>query len=111
MHKHFIEVIARWAAQKGYQISKEHKIPNGWVDLHLERDGVLTAVELSVTSTVEREMNNLLKCLREAYYRVVMLFLDDSLLQNFHDLIASKLNKEELDRVRVGSLNEFHRLI
>ena len=40
-----------------------------------------------------------------------MLFLDDSLLQNFHDLIASKLNKEELDRVRVGSLNEFHRLI
>jgi len=111
IHKHFTEVIARWAVEKGYKVSKEHNIQKGWVDLHLERDGKETAVELSITSTVDRELNNMKKCLEAGYTKVVSLFLDESLLQVFSEFLSKKLVDEERKKVEVGSLNEFHRVL
>jgi len=111
IHKHFTDVIGRWAAQKGYDVLKEHGLPGGWVDLHLGRDGQETAVEISVTSTVEREMNNLAKCLEAGYSRVVILFLDRSMPEDFRDRVKESLGDEERKKVEVGCLDEFHRLL
>ncbi len=50
VHKHFVEVVARWAERKGYQVSREHKIDQGWIDLCLIHHDQGIAIELSVTS-------------------------------------------------------------
>lgn len=111
VHKHFVEVIARWAAQKGYQITKEQKLEEGWVDLVLSREGQVTAIELSVTSTTEREINNLNKCLEAGYSRVVMLFLDRGVQQRYVNQIDQRFSGEERNKVVVGNINDFHELI
>jgi len=111
VHRHFAEIIAGWAEKQGYQISKEHGIDGGWVDLHLEREGMDTAVELSVTSTVEREMKNLKKCLVAGYSRILMLFVDKALLPDFRDLLMGELDDEEQNKVGVGSFNDFRSLL
>jgi len=47
----------------------------GAVDVHLEKDGKILAVEVSVTSTSDREIANISKCLDEGYDKVFCLFL------------------------------------
>jgi hypothetical protein len=111
VHKHFVEVIARWAMQKGYQIAKEYKLEEGWVDLVLSRDGQATAIELSVTSTAEREMNNMNKCLEAGYPRVVMLFLDRGVQQRYLNQVNELFPGEERKKVIVGNINDFHEVI
>jgi hypothetical protein len=111
LHKHFTEVVARWAEVKGYSVAREHRLDSGWVDLHLERDGQATAVELSVTSTAERELANLHKCLMAGYGRIVILFLDESARQSCQDLATTTVALPEHTTVEVGSLNDFHRLL
>ncbi len=105
LHKHFAEVIGRWAKEKDYHVSTEHQMPGGWVDLHLERDGQTTAVQLAVNSTVDREINNLRKCLEAGYSKVVTLFLDRSLLQSFQEVITKKLLDEEQKKIEAGGIS------
>ena len=56
-------------------------------------------------------MNNLAKCLEAGYSRVVILFLDRSMPEDFRDRVKESLGDEERKKVEVGCLDEFHRLL
>lgn len=110
IHKHFTYLISQWAAEKGYQVETEHQLEDGWVDLHLERDGEATALEVSISSTAEREIENLRKCLKAGYPRVVVLFLDETVLQDFQKQVSKQLSQGE-GEINSGSLNDFYHIL
>lgn len=111
IHQHFVEIIARYASEKGYQVAKEHRLSGGWVDLHLEREGQATAVEVSISSTSDRELSNLQKCLKAGYHRVLVLFLDEAVWEAFDDVLPKTLPQDQCTKVEAGKLKEFHRLL
>jgi hypothetical protein len=111
VHKHFASVIADWASQNGYQVTTEARLESGWVDLHLERAGQATAVEVSITSTPQREMKNIAKCLQQGYDGVVVLFLDRHTLEDAGRLLSLEFSDEELKKVTLGRLDEFYSLL
>ena len=69
------------------------------------------AVELSITSTVEREVTNVGKCLAAGYDNVLVLFLEESHIQACRDCLLAELSEVEQGKVKVESINAFHLVI
>ncbi|MBI4295203.1 MAG: type IV secretion system DNA-binding domain-containing protein [Chloroflexi bacterium] len=112
VHRYFMEVIARWGRDKGYQADTEHHLDGGaWVDVHLERDGKTIAVEVAITSTPERELNGAETRLAAGYSRVVVFFLDDDVFESCRGLLEKRFPEQERTKVTLGKLSEFHKVI
>lgn len=111
IHRYFQRLISDWAQAQGYVVDVEHPVGDGSVDVHLEQESIATAVELSVTSSAERELENMKKCFAAGYQRVIVLFLDNEERKTAEVLAKSNFSKEEIDRVSFGTLDRFDELI
>jgi len=67
--------VKELAEQHGFKATIEAPLPDGsgQVDVLLSRDGLQVAVEVSVTTPVEWEVENARKCLRAGYARVALV--------------------------------------
>lgn len=95
-HKRLQERVKRIGERKGFRATLEKSVleGKGSVDVELARDDLQVAVEITVTTSVAHECQNLRKCVDAGYKRVVLLTKTDG--------ERSKLEKE------IGeSLNEF----
>ena len=104
IHRHFQRLIADYARSRGYEALVEHHVPNGSVDVHLERDGKKTAVEVSVTSSAKHELKNVDKCVASGYDQVVVLFLDEKEMEKLRKLPSNARNSG----VIIGRLDRFY---
>jgi len=111
IHRHFQKVISDRARGHGYIVHTEHAIVGGSVDIHLEKEGVTTAVELSVTSNADRELDNIRKCLDVDYHRVVVLFLDNKERDKAEMLAKISLSEREMKKITFGRLDKFNEII
>jgi hypothetical protein len=74
-HRYLQSLVKELAEQVGLKATIEASLTNGagQVDVLLERDGVVAAVEISVSTTVEHERENLRKCLDAGYPRIAVV--------------------------------------
>ncbi|MCI0558462.1 MAG: type IV secretion system DNA-binding domain-containing protein [Nitrososphaera sp.] len=74
-HKYLQGLVKQAGEAQGYRAVIEKEILNGQgkVDVSLERDDETIACEISVTSTPEQELENVRKCLKADYRKVVVL--------------------------------------
>ncbi|MCI0561496.1 MAG: type IV secretory system conjugative DNA transfer family protein, partial [Nitrososphaera sp.] len=74
-HKYLQGLVKHAGEAQGYRAVIEKHILNGQgkVDVSLERDDETIACEISVTSTPEQELENVRKCLKADYRKVVVL--------------------------------------
>ena len=74
-HKYLQALVKELAEQSGLKATIEAPLPTGegQVDVLLEREGVVAAIEISVTTAVEHERENLRKCLRCDFPRVAVV--------------------------------------
>jgi hypothetical protein len=74
-HRYLQKLIKDLAEQAGLRASIEAPlaIGEGQVDVLLERDGVVAAFEISVSTPVEHEVANVRKCLAAGYPRAVLV--------------------------------------
>ncbi|NBV21809.1 MAG: DUF87 domain-containing protein [Proteobacteria bacterium] len=84
----------------GYHTTIEKAIPNGSVDVALEQPGETIACEISVTTTIDHEVGNVLKCLRAGYNHVVVICQEETRLEKLRMAVSASLSEE--DRVHVG---------
>lgn len=100
-HQYLQELVKRWGEAKGYHVVIEEPTPDGKgsVDVVLRRGGSRLACEISVTSTVEQEVGNVLKCLAAGFPRVVLLSMKKTRLARVRAALTENLPPEDVSRV------------
>ena len=113
VHQYLQSFVRQQAEARGYGVHVEHHIPGGDenIDVVIEKDGIVTAVEIAVSSTGERELHNIKKCLAAGYGRVLSLLVDASVLEDTRNLAGNSLDREELAKVSFGNVNEVSRFL
>lgn len=91
IHQYLQSFVCQQAETNGYNVQVEHRIPGAdeSIDVLIERQDVTTAVEIAASSTGERELQNIKKCLAAKYDNVLALFVDASLLADTSDLVSN----------------------
>ncbi len=101
------------AEEYGYKASLEVPTPDGHgqVDVLLEKEGKMIAVEISVTTSPEWELHNIQKCLIAGYEKVVVCSTSPAKLQNIQRLLKETLAEQEQGRVAFISPDAFQSVL
>jgi hypothetical protein len=75
-HKYLQHLIKRLAEERGFLATIEEAAGDGRADIVLKNDKVTVACEISVTTTVEQEVTNLLKCLQAGFDHIIFVCKD-----------------------------------
>lgn len=104
-HRYLQALIKELAEQQGLKAIIEAPLAKGagQVDVLIERDGPLVAIEISVTTPVEHERENLRKCLAAGYERVAVVIAKSKTVQKNYRAALIEI-VEEQDRGRVTLL-------
>jgi hypothetical protein len=82
VHRRVQQLVKEQAELKGFTVYCEQKIEGGIVDVHLEKGNERFAVEISIVPKLNREIENISKCLSSGYNKVFCLFFDSNALLN-----------------------------
>jgi hypothetical protein len=79
-HKYLQSLIKRFAEDRGITVTVEKRVLDGrgHVDIALEREDLSVACEISVSTRLDHEINNLTKCLAAGFDHAVLVCLDSS---------------------------------
>ncbi|HTW36679.1 MAG TPA: DUF87 domain-containing protein [Rhizomicrobium sp.] len=103
-HRYLQALVKELAEQQGLKATLEAPAPNGGqVDVLIERNGVLAAVEISVSTPVEHERDNLRKCLEGGYPRIAVVLAKSKTVQTSYRAALAEIVAEH-DRERVQFL-------
>jgi hypothetical protein len=107
-HKYLQSLIKRFGEDRGYRVTIEKQILDGtgFVDVALERDDFKLAVEISVTTGIEHELQNVLKCLAAGFDLVVLVVSEKKALGKARTEVAAAVLEQDAARVRVLSPDE-----
>lgn len=99
-HKRWQHLLRLHAEGLGWITEVEKKIPNGWVDLGLEKNGITVAIEISVTREISDEVEKLKTCVGIGFTHVIVVCGDADKLQNLQKAAMAVLAKPHADSVR-----------
>jgi|GEM_PF-548081 len=104
-HRYLQSLVKELAEQQGLKATIEAPLTHsaGQVDVSLERDGLVAAIEISVTTPVEHERENLRKCLAEPYPRIAIVLAKSKKVQTSYRNALFEIIPEA-DRERVTFL-------
>jgi hypothetical protein len=111
-HKYLQELIKRWAEDKGYRATIEKSILDGMgsVDVALESDERSIACEICMTTSLEHEIGNLLKCLAAGFDYAVMVSTNKKIISKAAGFVA-ELGEQDSARVRLFAPEELFSFI
>lgn len=101
-HRYLQSLVKGLAEQQGFRATVEAPIPAGagQVDVLLERDGITVAVEISVSTPVAQEQENVRKCLGAGFARVaVVLAKSRTTAGRYRTTILEALPASDRERV------------
>ena len=107
-HRYLQNLIKRMAESKGYTATLEVPVAsgNGFVDVVLIQDGRRIACEISVSTEVQWEYHNLLKCLSEDFHEIIMCVTEKKTAQQLKDKIESEIDSSRRAVIKVFSPDE-----
>ncbi len=107
-HQYLQELVKRWAEAKRYRATVEEPLPSGGrVDVALRREGHAVACEISVTTTAEHEVGNVLKCLGAGFDDVVLLSLHRGTLGKVRQAVEARVEGKDRGHLHFMSPEEF----
>jgi hypothetical protein len=94
-------LIKKTAEQWGYHVLVEEPTPDdaGRVDCVLERNGERIACEISFTTTVEHELENVRKCLSAGYTKVIVCAIEMKRLEKIKSAVMKDVSAEQQARI------------
>ncbi len=108
-HRYLQKLVKDLAEQQGLlaRIEAPLAIGEGQVDVLIERDGVVAAVEISVSTPAEHEAANVRKCLACGYPRVAIVLVKSKVsATNYRATLLDGLDESERGRVSFLSPEE-----
>jgi isopenicillin N synthase-like dioxygenase len=98
-HKAIQQRIKQAAEKLGFRSVIEKQIPEGSVDLLLERPGQAFACEISITTTIDHEVGNVAKCLRAAFPTAAVICVDAERLKKIEAAVTSSIGPDVAARL------------
>lgn len=108
-HKYLAHLVKQLAEERGFKASIEEEILDGAgrVDVALARGTRKIAVEISVTTGRDWELQNVEKCLSAGYEEVFVVSTNERHLKSLARFIPENLDEAVRDRVRYLSPEDF----
>jgi DNA helicase HerA-like ATPase len=112
-HESIKRRIMQEAEVLGYMVEWERLVLDGKgrVDLVLSRGAVAIACEVSVTTTIEHEVQNVLKCMRAGFRQIAIVCMSRRRLSNLEKAVKGALTGNEGSAVGFYTPAEFVSLI
>ena len=100
-HKYLQYLLKKWGDSRGYKATVEKPILDGVgnVDVALESESRTIACEISVTTSAEHEVGNILKCVAGGFDVVILVSLDERLLTKAQKRLEQDLPPRDFSRV------------
>lgn len=100
-HKSIQKRLKEEGEKLGFRSSIEKTLSDGrsGVDLLLERDGTALAVEITITTTIGHELENIIKCLQAGFKQVAVVASQEKRLKDIEAAVVGTLAKEDAARV------------
>ena len=100
-HRYLQTLVKKMAEEKGYKAIIEQPTPDnrGRVDVGLEKDGKRLAIEISITSTADQELNHLEKCLKAGYEKVILCSPNKKTLDNVKTLVSQRFEDSDQKKI------------
>ncbi len=100
-HKAIQSRIKEAAEKVGFHCVIEHPVldGDGSVDLLLERADKRIACEISITTPIDHEVKNVIKCLKAGFSVVAIVCIDESRLKRIESAVAGSLGHERAAQV------------
>ena len=100
-HKAIQKRLKEAAEKLGYLVTAEKPVleKSGSVDLALESSRRTIAVEITVTTTIDHEVGNVLKCLRAEFQTVAVVASSETKLRQMQEAVTGTLGAELSARV------------
>jgi hypothetical protein len=104
-HKYLAHLVKQLAEERQFKASIEESILDGagFVDVHLSRGERKIAVEISVTTGRDWELQNVEKCLSAGYEEVLVVTTNERHLKSLARFIPANLDDAVRDKVRYFS--------
>jgi hypothetical protein len=106
-HKAIQQRIKQAAEKLGFRSVIEKQIPEGSVDLLLERPGQTFACEISITTTIDHEVGNVAKCLRVGFPIVAVICVDGERLRKIEAAVTSSIGPDVAARLIYSKPDQF----
>ncbi|HTK34941.1 MAG TPA: type IV secretion system DNA-binding domain-containing protein [Caulobacteraceae bacterium] len=101
-HRYLQALVKELGEAQGFRAIIEAPFQGGQVDVLLERDGMRVAVEVSVTTPVQWERENLTKCLGAGFDHVALVLAkSQTTAQRYRTAVVEGLSEEQLARLSV----------
>lgn len=98
-HKAIQQRLKAEAEKSGFLATIEKEIPNGSVDLLVEKGEHVIAAEISVTTTIDHEVGNVLKCIQAGFAHIAVICQEETRLQKIEVAVITSLGQEVSKRV------------
>jgi DNA helicase HerA-like ATPase len=108
-HKYLQGLIRRAAIERGFEVEVEKRVldGHGHVDVSLTRGDFRIACEISVSTGVEHEFLNVLKCLTAGYHFVVLVSSEQARLDEAERRLNTEVAGESRAKIRLLSPTNF----
>ena len=112
-HRYVQALVKRWAESRGFRASVEQEVLSGTgrIDVALEKPGLKIAVEVSVSTDVEHEIQNIQKGLAAGFDHVAVICQKVTSEYALKDRIAAVVEAEAGARVHVVSVDGLFDLV
>ncbi|MEK7538478.1 MAG: type IV secretion system DNA-binding domain-containing protein [Patescibacteria group bacterium] len=75
-HKYLQHLVKRLGEERGFRAIIEEQVPNGQVDVVLRKESLVIACEISITTNVDHEVENIQKCLASGFTKILFITPD-----------------------------------
>ena len=107
-HKYLQQLIKKFAQEKGYKAEIEKVLPTGEkVDISLKKDKTKIACQICLTTPESYEIENIKKCLKAGYEKIIMISTQKRILKNLKDLALKEVEKESQKKLMFFTPEEF----
>jgi hypothetical protein len=106
-HQAIQKRIKEAAEGLGFLAIIEKEIPNGSVDLALQKNGVGIACEISVTTTIDHEFGNVRKCVEAGFAHVAVISGKSTRLEQIEEAVTAGLGTERSPCVSYHTPDQF----
>jgi len=107
-HRTIQNYIISVGQQRGFAVHLETETDSGGrIDVTLKKDTTEIAVEISVTNTIDYEVKNIQKCVKDGYQKVFMISESKVHLNNIKKRTKGSFQSVDFKKVKFGSPAQF----
>ena len=109
-HRYLQTLIKRMAEQRGFKATIEEQVleGKGRVDVGLGRGSEKIACEISVTTKDDHELENIKKCFRAGYQKILICTPEKKRIDSLKNLISEKIEPAQIDKIFLMQPDELY---